>query len=182
MDRARMAHPRAPDRTWNSLRARRRQIRRRCRGWHAPGADLRCRGHRRPMGDAAAGYAQRRRAAARLRGLRSLVCACASLSRGPRGDSRVGPRSSRHQGRQHMYPLCAGEFRSRRVGRPAARHIRASCAHRFRVFSRVARKPRHAVADWLAEGLRLPVAAPPHRARVRPRRQPSAYAGTRLAL
>ena len=134
------------------------------------------------MGDAAAGYAQRSRAAARVRGLRSLVCACASLSRGPRGDSRAAPRSPRHQGRQHMHPLCAGEFRSRRIGRPPARHVHPSCADRLRVLSRVAREPRHAVADWLAEGLRLPVAAPPHRARVRPRRQPSAYAGARLAL
>ena len=80
-------------------------------------------------------------------------------------------------------PYAPTNFDPDAVGRhSSARHIHPTSAHRFRVLSRVARKPGHGIAHRLAEGLRLPVAAPPHRPRGRSRRRPSAYTGARLAL
>ena len=54
----------------------------------------------------------RRRAPSRLRGLRALVGARPLLPCRARRDSLAGARAPRHQGRQHLHSLRAGELRS----------------------------------------------------------------------
>ena len=134
-----MAHPRAPDRTRHPLRARRRAVRRRRRRAACARADVRRRRHRRPMGDAAAGLARRRRAPPRLRGLRALVGARASLPARARRDPFAAARPPRHQGRQHLHSRTARRTSIPRVGRPAAApRFERPRADRLRVLAGVA--------------------------------------------
>ena len=97
---------------------------------------VRRRRHRRPMGKLAAGRAWRRRASARVRGLRALVGARASLSRRARGSMRCNWLHLDIK-RQHLHSLCADRF-LQPASRPAARHVHEPCAHRLCVLRRVA--------------------------------------------
>ena len=115
-----VAHPRAPHRarrcaacpTWCSSTAART-------GGMRSGADLRRRRHGRSMGDAAARRTRWRGAAPRVRGLRALVGARASLPRRARRDPRARARPPRHQGGQHLHSVRPRGFRSRDCRTPA---------------------------------------------------------------
>ena len=97
-------------------------------------------------------------------------------------DPSARARPPRHQGRQRLHSVCAAGLRSAFRGRAAAAGVRAARADRLRVLARLAREPHDAAADRLAEGLRLPVAAPACRARGGTQRRPAADARARLAL
>ena len=176
-----MAHLGAPGRARIALCAGHRAIRPRCARDEAR-ADLRCRRDRRPVGDAAAGRAQRRRISACFRGLRALVGAGASLPRRAGRDPFAAARASRHQGRQHLHSHRARGVRPRVARRAALPDVRQAPADRFRVLAGVRREPAHALADRLAAGLRLPVAASLARARSRSRGRPATDRESRLAV
>ncbi len=151
VDRARVAHPRAPGRPRHQAGARRRPVRPRRGRPAGAGPDLRRRRHRRPLGDAAAARARRRDLAQRLRGLRPLVGA-----RPPQPDrARRDPRAAAWSTSTSRPTTSAS-----RSARPTSIRTRAAQrlqprferhrADRLRVLARLGRAARERAADRAA--------------------------------